>query len=308
MTESPSPLHAGPFAASLGTVEVPRSSEVLAQRLEEHILTGEWPAGTPLPTERELAASTGLGRSSVREALRILEIRGLVRTRPGRYGGSVVARPSDALLERHIGLFARGRSVPLRALVEARQALEPMVAYLASRNRTAEDLAELHAIAERLDAAAPGDVAHFLEENVRWHAALARACHNDLLRAFAASISGLMLEASRIEHFASADVRLLVTHAHRRILAAIEAGDADAARRRAERDVQAYAQHLEAALAACAAPATPASMVVAIGAPGSPPPGGSEAASGDVPSSGARTGAAPAVPLTERRSTRGPHR
>ena len=76
-----------------------------------------------------------------------------------------------------------------------------------------------------------------------------------MLRAFTASISGLMLEASRIENFASSDVRTLVTQSHRRILAAIKAQDADAARRRAERDVQAYAKHLEAAVTSAGHPA-----------------------------------------------------
>lgn len=249
-------LPAPAASADIGRVDVPRTSEVLAERLERRILDGDWPAGTPLPAERELAESTGLGRSSVREALRILQIRGLVRTRPGRYGGTVVAQPTDALLARHIGLYAKGNGMPFRALVEARQALEPMVAFLAARHRTDEDLAELHAIAARLDAAATDDVPRFLEENARWHAALAVACHNDLLRAFAASIAGLMLEASRLEYFASPDVRLLVTRVHRRILEAIEARDAEAARRRAERDIQAYAKHLEAALGA-RAPARP---------------------------------------------------
>jgi len=239
-----------PDPIDVGPIDVPRSSEVLAERFEQRILAGDWPPGTALPAERELAERTGLGRGSVREALRILEIRGLVRTRPGRYGGSVVARPTDALLARHIGLYAKGRSVPLRALVEARQALAPNVAALAATHRTRADLELLHAIADRLDAAAATDVPAFLEENVRWHEALAAACHNDLLRAFAASISGLMFEASRIERFATDDVRRLVSRAHRRILDAIERGDADAARRRAERDVQAYARHLEAALEA----------------------------------------------------------
>ncbi len=232
----------------LGLINVPKSCDVLAERLQEQILSGVYPAGSSLPTERELVAGTGLGRGSVREALRILEAQGLVRTRAGRYGGSVVSRPTDALLASHINLFAKGRSVPLGALVEARQALEPMVAYLAARNRSDGDLASLVAISARLDAAAHSDVPQFLEENAHWHSALAVASHNDLLRAFTASISGLMLEASRIENFASEDVRTLVTLAHHRILQAIKNGDADAARRRAERDVQAYAKHLESAV------------------------------------------------------------
>ena len=232
----------------LGLINVPKSCDVLAERLQDQILSGFYPPGSALPTERELVAGTGLSRGSVREALRILEAQGLVRTRAGRYGGSVVSRPSDALLASHINLFAKGRSVPLNALVEARQALEPMVAYLAARNRTDEDLALLVAISERLDEAAHDDVPRFLEENANWHSALAVATHNDLLRAFTASISGLMLEASRIENFASEDVRTLVTHAHHRILDAIKAQDGDAARRRAERDVQAYAKHLELAV------------------------------------------------------------
>lgn len=239
---------------NLGAIKVPKSCDVLAERLQQQILSGTYPPGAALPTERELVADTGLSRGSVREALRILEAQGLVQTRAGRYGGSVVSRPSDALLASHIKLFAQGRSVSLRALVEARQALEPMVAYLAARNRTPADLAELTLISARLDEAALDDTPRFLEENANWHTALATASHNDLLRAFIGSISGLMLEASRIESFANEDVRKLVTQAHSRIFEAIVAQDADAARRRAERDVQGYAKHLEAALSATGQP------------------------------------------------------
>jgi GntR family transcriptional repressor for pyruvate dehydrogenase complex len=177
-----------------------------------------------------------------------------VRTRPGRYGGTVVAQPSDEFLGSHIHRFAKVRGVPLHAIVEARQALEPMVAYLAAKNRTEQDLADLAGISTRLDEAAVGDVPRFLEENANWHSALAAASHNDLLRAFTSSISGLMLEVSRLESFATDEVRTLVTIAHHRILEAIEAQDADAARRRAERDVAAYAKHLEAAVAAASTP------------------------------------------------------
>jgi DNA-binding FadR family transcriptional regulator len=239
---------AGAMLGALGAINVPKSCDVLAERLQQQILGGAFPPGSSLPTERELVTTTGLGRGSVREALRILEAQGLVRTRAGRYGGSVVSKPTDALLASHISLFAKGHSISLRALVEARQALEPMVATLAARNRTADDLVALKQISARLDAAAIDDVPGFLTENVNWHTALAVASHNDLLRAFTASISELMFEASRFEHFASPDVRALVPHAHRRILQAIEAGDADLARQRVERDLQAYARHLEIAV------------------------------------------------------------
>ena len=245
---APPILPAPAMLGMLGSINVPKSCDVLAERLQQQILSGDYAPGAALPTERDLVSTTGLGRGSVREALRILEAQGLVRTRAGRYGGSVVARPTDALLATHISLFAKGNSVSLRALVEARQALEPMVAYLAARNRTAEDLATLKAISKRIDQAAVDAVPLFLQENVHWHSALAAASHNDLLRAFTASISAQMFEASRLEKFASPDVRGLVTHAHRRILQAIEAQDADAARSRAERDLQAYAVLLEAAV------------------------------------------------------------
>jgi DNA-binding FadR family transcriptional regulator len=217
---------------------------VLAERLHKQIVEGMYAPGSPLPTERELVSSTGLSRGSVREALRILEARGLVRTKPGRYGGTVVARPSDEFLGSQIHNFAKVHGVSLQALVEARQALGPAIAALAAKNRTEQDLAELHAISGRLDAAVESDVPRFLEENANWHSALAVASHNDLLRAFTASISALMLDVSRIRNFASRDVRQLVSAAHRRILQAIEAQEAETARRRSERDIEAYAAHL----------------------------------------------------------------
>lgn len=246
------PDHSASILESLGRIKVSKSSDLLAEKLKQEILTEAYPLGASLPTERELVLATGLSRGSVREALRILETQGLVHTRAGRYGGSTVSQPSDDMLASHINLYAKGRSVPFSALVEVRQALEPMVAYLAARNRTEEDLETLRAISMRLDEAAVSDVTSFLEENANWHDALAAASHNELLRAFALSIGGLMLEASRIENFASDEVRMRVRHAHRRILEAIEAGDGDAARSRVERDVQAYAKYLEAALAASA--------------------------------------------------------
>ena len=254
MTTSFPPINsnAETLLEGIGRIKVPKSSDVLAERLKQEILGDGYNLGAALPTERELVSTTGLSRGSVREALRILEAQGLVHTRAGRYGGTTVSQPTADQLAEHINLFAKGRSVTLSALVEVRLALEPMVAALAAERRTENDLSNLRAIAERIDWAADNDLSAFLEENVNWHDAIAAASHNDLLHAFATSVSGLMFEASQIKEFASAEVRERVRFAHARILEAIEAGDADLARRRVERDVQAYASILEAALAAAA--------------------------------------------------------
>ena len=241
-------LEAGAMLEGLSRIKVPKTSDVLADRLRQEILTDAYPPGASLPTERELVTATGLSRGSVREALRILETQGLVRTRAGRYGGTTVSQPTNDHLAGHINVYAKGRSVPLSALVEVRLALEPMVASLAAERRTDEDLAKLRAIAARLDSSA--DVNGFLAENADWHDALAAASHNELLCAFATSVREMMFETSRIENFASQEVRRRVQHAHRKILEAIEAGDGELARQRVEKDIQAYATALAALLKA----------------------------------------------------------
>ena len=165
-----------------------------------------------------------------------------------RQGHVRLARELTREPHRFIHVQRETRGLPLQALVDARAAIEPMVAQLAAMHRTEDDLAALRRVADRLDDAVEADVRRFLKENVKWHHALAAASHNDLLRAFASSISKLMYDASRIRNFASADVRIVVSKSHRRVLAAIEQRDPDAARRRTERDIQSYARYLAAAL------------------------------------------------------------
>ena len=228
----------------VGVVEVPKSCNVLADRLRLQIFSGGFAAGEPLPPERDLVTETGLSRGSVREALRILEAQGLVRTRPGRHGGSFVCQPSENLLVQQVGSFARGRGVPMHTLIETREALEPMLAQLAAANRDDDDLTVLDTIAARMEAAAD-DIPAFIAENVQWHWALAVASHNELLRAFMASIAGLIHESSRSEHVATSEVRRLVLRAHRSILQAIRQRDGEAARRRMERHVKAYSIQIQ---------------------------------------------------------------
>jgi DNA-binding FadR family transcriptional regulator len=121
-------------------------------------------------------------------------------------------------------------------------ALEPALAALAASNRTEAELQGLIDVTKDVEQAF-SDTPLFLSENVKWHCAVAAASHNELLRAFMVAISSMVYKATAIENFASDDVRAVVVEAHRRILDAIIAQDADAAQRR-------MARHLSAVTAA----------------------------------------------------------
>ncbi|WP_131770097.1 FadR/GntR family transcriptional regulator, partial [Candidatus Protofrankia californiensis] len=137
-------------AIQLGPMEVPKASDVLANELRERILTGEFTENTPLPPERELVTQTRMSRSTVREALRILEVQGLVRIKAGRAGGAFVQRPSKEAVATSVSLVIRGQQIRLAALLETREAIEPFCAQLAARYRTADDLKVLDAANEAI--------------------------------------------------------------------------------------------------------------------------------------------------------------
>lgn len=229
----------------LSPIVVPKTSDVLAGELRRRILTGVFAPGASLPAERDLVTQTGLSRGSVREALRTLEAEHLVTTRPGRHGGSVARQPGDDLLAKYVGLFVHGRGIALTSLLQTRDALEPTLAALAAANRTDSELQLLLDATQRVESAY-ADIPLFLGENVKWHCTIALASHNELLRAFMVAISNLIYQATSIDNFATDDVRKVVIEAHRRIVDAIVAQDADAARRRMTRHLAAVTAAMQA--------------------------------------------------------------
>lgn len=223
----------------LGDLEVPRASEVLARRLRHKILEGDLHPGTWLPPERELADQSGLSRGSVRDALRALELEGLVVTKPGRNGGTMVRRPDGSSVHRSLEAFIRGRKIRFRSLLEIRELIEPECAALAAERHEQADLDLLHETSERLRAQA-GDIPAFLTTNVRWHVAVAEASQNELFAAFMNAISREIRAATDVDGLNSEEVIDKALLAHDRIIEAIDARDVDAARRRMTRHVCAY--------------------------------------------------------------------
>jgi GntR family transcriptional regulator, transcriptional repressor for pyruvate dehydrogenase complex len=226
-------------AIRLSPMQVPKASDVLATELREKILSGEYPEGTPLPPERELVVQTRMSRTTVREALRILEVQGLIRIKAGRAGGAFVTHPGEDSVADSLELLIRGRQIRLASVHETREAIEPSCARLAAINRIPADLRRLEAANEAI--ATSGSLDAFLEANVDWHVAVATASHNEILTGIMIALSRAIYTTTRNEGFVNEEVRSITVRAHRSVTRAIKDKDADAAVRRMARHVHAYA-------------------------------------------------------------------
>jgi GntR family transcriptional regulator, transcriptional repressor for pyruvate dehydrogenase complex len=239
--DAPAEYEPGQTGLRLAPMEVPKASDVLANELRERILNGEFAEGAALPPERELVAQTRMSRATVREALRILQVQGLVRVKAGRAGGTFVQLPGRDAVAKSVSLLIRGQQFRLAALLETREAIEPFCARLAARNRTDADLERLDQANQAL-ADETGSLAKFLQANVDWHLAVATASHHKLLVGLLTALSKAIYTSTENERFVDAKVRRETVRAHRSITKAIRAQDADAAVRRMEGHVYAYAK------------------------------------------------------------------
>ncbi|WP_040831495.1 FadR/GntR family transcriptional regulator [Nocardia jiangxiensis] len=222
-------------------MQVPKASDVLANDLRERILRGEFPSGTALPPERELVSQTQMSRTTVREALRILEVQGLVVIKTGRSGGAFVQQPGGDAVASSVSLLIRGQQLRLTALLETREAIEPACAALAAKYRTDDDLAALDAANTLLgDLEIP--LEQFLQANVDWHLAVATASHNELLTGFMTALSNAIYSSTENTAFVDDEVRKTTYKAHKTITDAIRAGDPAVATRRMTKHVHGYAE------------------------------------------------------------------
>jgi GntR family transcriptional regulator, transcriptional repressor for pyruvate dehydrogenase complex len=223
----------------LEPIRVPKASDILADRLRSLILSAEIPEGEMLPTERELVQDSGLSRSSVREALRTLEVEGLIATRPGRAGGSTVKLPGSGSVARSIELFVKTHGIRLQALLDCRLAVEPFLAGRAAENRTEDDLEsirELHAQFVQ----STHDVPAYKRLNLDWHLAVARASGNEVLIVLMEAISEPVYDAADYKEVTTKRIREETVKAHAAIVEAIEQRDAGAAAHRMQRHLSAY--------------------------------------------------------------------
>lgn len=212
-------------------------SEKLARRITRDIVTRNLQPGTKLPSEAVMLQRFAVGRASVREALRILEVYGLIWIKPGPGGGPVVADVSSIDFAKSSTFFYHAVGATLNELVEARVHLEPLMARLAAERLTDESTATLQQVLERektslATAAEPVEFAGD-DEHEWWpalfHRVVASMSGNRVVSMFGQSVVDIYVE--RISAVHAPDRRGQVHTAHQQIGAAILKGQAQKAER-----------------------------------------------------------------------------
>ena len=177
--------------AKLGLSPAPRRK--LTETVAEQLLAAvrDLPAGTKVPSERELTKELGVGRSTVREALNGLAMLGIVEIRHGQ--GVFVTGETPQVSEPSAITAALERGVT-NEFIEARLIVEVEVARLAARRRTDDDLARLAAALVEQEPRLRGDLDALVDTAAHFNVLLADAAHNEVLRAMIQSFVALMVE------------------------------------------------------------------------------------------------------------------
>ncbi|WP_180923857.1 FadR/GntR family transcriptional regulator [Nocardioides marinisabuli] len=205
----------------------PKASERLARHLATSIVEGEIEEGARLPHEGEMLSQLQVGRATLREALRLLEVWGLVVIRTGPGGGPTVRRPSSGEFAEQLALMLQFQQLTLQDVSDARLALEPMMARLAAERITPEAIAELRDSIEIMRRSYD-DPAEFWLQNARFHSAVAKAGESTIISTIIDALKFIGDGASSGVHYARPELEEVV-HAHSQVVDRLEAGDAEGA-------------------------------------------------------------------------------
>ena len=197
-------------------------AEQAADLLLERVRAGEWPLGSKLPGENTLGPQLGVGRSTVREAIRRLAGQGVLAT---RQGAGVFVASLDIVEDWSVAV----RKADINSVLEARIAVEVEATALAAQRRTPAELRAIRrAAGER--AAARSDVETHVDADVAFHRAIVAAAHNpilvDLFDSFTPRSRQAMIELLRINGEFGSDAD---QYAHTSILDAIANRDGQTA-------------------------------------------------------------------------------
>jgi GntR family transcriptional repressor for pyruvate dehydrogenase complex len=202
-----------------------RRYEQVAEQIRKLIASGAFKPGDKLPSERELVARLGVGRSSIRDAVRTLEVMGILEPRQG-HGTVVRDFSADALVIPLASVLSRKREL-VSELLEVRRMIEPALAARAARKGTAEEIAHLAGVLRQQEQKLRRGE-HGIEEDREFHYAIALAAHNTVVMRVLDALMDLLRE-SRAQSLQVPGRPEQSFAGHRRILRAIERRDPKAA-------------------------------------------------------------------------------
>jgi GntR family transcriptional repressor for pyruvate dehydrogenase complex len=199
--------------------------ELIAENVLTLIGDGDLKPGDSLPTERELTRSYGVGRSSVREALRVLESKGVIE--PNGKGGFAVAAYGKPL-NRSLEVLLTLREGDLRELFEVRRIFEVELAALAAESRKEMHLKRMESAIRKM-VEGVGDESRYIGADIEFHLTIAEATGNRVAQHTMLAIRELLRRALATIYQIPRSAEQSIDD-HRTILAAIEARDAEGAR------------------------------------------------------------------------------
>jgi len=223
--------------SSFETVRKVRRYEQVAEQIRRLIGSGALKPGDLLPPERELAETLGVGRSSVRDAVRTLEVMGILEPRQGH--GTVVRDLSADALVVPLATVLQHKRVLVADLLDVRRMIEPGLAARAARNATPEEVRQMAAVLERHEAKL-GRGEEAVDEDSEFHYAIAMAARNGVVLRVLDVLMDLLRE-SRARSLQVPGRARRSFDGHRRILRAIQKRDAKAA----EAAVRKHLQEIE---------------------------------------------------------------
>src|SRR5262245_18845370 len=218
----------------LRAIKKTRIHEEVFSQIHELIKEGRFKARDQLPSERELAETFKVSRTSVREALRALESQGLIVSRTGM-GNFVADLPVESLIAPLAHLLIDEKKA-LADVFEMRKLIEPHIAALAAERATENDIDQLKRIvAKQTEAVSRGETG--VDADAELHLCISRATQNQALEKL---VSGLMemLSRSREESLQTDERRKASIDTHRRIVSAIEKHDRTKARIEMQRHIE----------------------------------------------------------------------
>jgi GntR family transcriptional regulator, transcriptional repressor for pyruvate dehydrogenase complex len=198
--EMPVSEHGAAPVASLGTPRASKLSETIAKQIADDIFDQGLQPGTKLSPEREMIERFGISRGTLREALRILEVHGLLVIRSGPHGGPAVAQMTAADFNKACSLHFKAAGITVQQLWEARVGLEPTLARLATENLNDDSRAELSALLESAEQTSVRELAQYIRMGSAVHRAIATASRNPILSLFSRSLGEMTanMESSRV--------------------------------------------------------------------------------------------------------------